>query len=54
MRQLTHLMAFDQLLFLRKIVFVHKPYPEMRSVVYVKRFQHAGQLGELKHNDNYK
>lgn len=42
-----HLLAFDKLPFRRKIVFVHKPYPEIRSAVYVKGFEQAGQVGEL-------
>lgn len=42
-----HLQVFDRLPFKRKIVFVHKPYPEIRSAVHVKGFENEGQVGEL-------
>ena len=42
-----HLMAFDGLHCRRKLMFVHKPYPEFSSAVYVRGFERDGQVGEL-------
>lgn len=42
-----HLMAFDRLNFRRKLMFVHKPYPEFSSAIYVKGYEGDGQVGEL-------
>lgn len=47
------LQAFDRLPFEHKMVFVHKPYPELRSAVYVKGFEREGQVGELYSLSHY-
>lgn len=41
------LQAFDQLPFANKIVFTHKPYPELSSAFYLKGFEQQGQVGDL-------
>lgn len=41
------LQAFDRLPFANKIVFTHKPYPEIASAFYVKGFEHQGEVGDL-------
>jgi len=47
------LQAFDRLPFEHKMAFVHKPYPELRSAVYVKGFEREGQVGELYSLSHY-
>nr|WP_314738908.1 DUF1919 domain-containing protein [uncultured Haemophilus sp.] len=39
--------AFDKLPFENKVVFTHKPYPEIRSSVYIKGFENQNQVGDL-------
>lgn len=41
------LAAFDQLPFKNKVVFTHKPYPELRSAFYIKGFEQQNQVGDL-------
>lgn len=41
------LLAFDQLPFKNKIVFTHKPYPELKSAFYIKGFEQQNQVGDL-------
>lgn len=41
------LVAFDNLPFARKVIFAHRPYPELRSAVYVKSDPAATQVAEL-------
>lgn len=41
------LQAFDRLPFANKIVFTHKPYPELNSAFYLKGFEQQGQVGDL-------
>lgn len=47
------LLAFDELPFERKMLFVHRPYPELRSAIYIKGFERAGQVGELYSLSHY-
>lgn len=42
-----HLRQFDQLPFKHKIVFTHKPYPEIKSSVYISDFEHNEMVGDL-------
>ncbi len=39
--------TFDSLPFKNKVIFTHKPYPEFRSVVYLKGFEKDGEVGIL-------
>lgn len=41
------LQAFDRLPFANKVVFTHKPYPEIASSFYIKGFEHRGEVGDL-------
>ena len=41
------LQDFDQLPFKHKVVFTHKPYPEIKSSFYIKGFEKQGQVGDL-------
>lgn len=41
------LVAFDQLPFKNKVVFTHKPYPELKSAFYIKGFEQQNQVGDL-------
>lgn len=41
------LQDFDQLPFKYKVVFTHKPYPEIKSSFYIKGFEKQGQVGDL-------
>ena len=41
------LQDFDQLPFKHKVVFTHKPYPEIKSSFYIKGFEKRGQVGNL-------
>lgn len=41
------LQAFDRLPFANKVVFTHKPYPEIASSFYIKGFEHQGEVGDL-------
>lgn len=41
------LVAFDQLPFKNKVVFTHKPYPELASAFYIKGFEHQNQVGDI-------
>lgn len=43
----AQLEAFDQLPYPRKIMFVHQPYPELRSAIYIKGDESAGEVAEL-------
>lgn len=38
---------FDRLPFENKVVFTHKPYPEIRSSIYIKGFENQNQVGDL-------
>lgn len=42
-----NLQDFDRLPFENKVVFTHKPYPEIRSSVYIKAFENQNQVGDL-------
>ncbi|QLB21471.1 hypothetical protein A6B43_08020 [Vespertiliibacter pulmonis] len=42
-----HLTQFDQLPFKHKIVFTHKPYPEIKSSFYISGFEHNEMVGDL-------
>ncbi|OOF63505.1 DUF1919 domain-containing protein [Rodentibacter pneumotropicus] len=42
-----NLVAFDQLPFKNKVVFTHKPYPELRTAFYIKGFEQHNQVGDL-------
>ncbi|WP_439257666.1 DUF1919 domain-containing protein [Lonepinella sp. BR2271] len=42
-----HLQQFDALPFANKVVFTHKPYPELKSAFYIKGFEQQGQVGDL-------
>lgn len=44
---LEHLAQFDQLPFKHKIVFTHKPYPEIKSSFYISGFEHNEMVGDL-------
>ncbi|OOF56962.1 DUF1919 domain-containing protein [Rodentibacter myodis] len=41
------LVAFDQLPFKNKVVFTHKPYPELASAFYIKGFENQNQVGDI-------
>ncbi len=41
------LVNFDNLPFANKVVFTHKPYPELSSAYYIKGFENAGEVGNL-------
>ena len=41
------LLAFDRLPFKNKVVFTHKPYPELKSAFYIKGFEQQNQVGDL-------
>lgn len=41
------LVAFDRLPFKNKVVFTHKPYPELGSAFYIKGFEQQNQVGDL-------
>ena len=41
------LVAFDKLPFKNKVVFTHKPYPELSSTFYIKGFEDQNQVGDL-------
>lgn len=41
------LQAFDRLPFKNKVVFTHKPYPELASACYIKGFEDAKEVGDL-------
>lgn len=41
------LKAFDSLPFKNKVIFTHKPYPELSSVCYIKGFEQQEQLGNI-------
>lgn len=43
----TDLRVFDALPYEHKVVFVHKPYPEIKSAFYIKGFEEDEQLGDL-------
>ena len=38
---------FDELPFKNKVIFTHKPYPDIRSAVYMKGFENDGEVGVL-------
>lgn len=42
-----HLKAFDALPYKNKVVFTHRPYPELKSAVYIKGFEQEEYVGEL-------
>lgn len=44
---MEHLMAFDALPYKNKVVFTHRPYPQIKSAVYIKGFENDGYVGEL-------
>ena len=39
--------AFDRLPFKNKVVFTHKPYPQLASAVYIPGFEQSDQVGDL-------
>ena len=41
------LQEFDRLPFENKVVFTHKPYPELKSAFYIKGFENQTQVGDL-------
>lgn len=41
------LLAFEQLPFNHKVVFTHKPYPELPSSFYIRGFEQQHQVGDL-------
>lgn len=41
------LQAFDKLPYPNKVVFTHKPYPELQSAYYIKGYEQEGQVGNL-------
>lgn len=41
------LQAFDALPYAHKVVFTHKPYPEIKSAFYIPGFEDAGEVGVL-------
>ncbi len=41
------LVAFDRLPFKNKVVFTHKPYPELQSAFYIKGFENQNQVGDI-------
>lgn len=42
-----NLQDFDRLPFDNKVVFTHKPYPEIASAFYIKGFENQGEVGDL-------
>lgn len=42
-----NLQDFDRLPFANKVVFTHKPYPEITSAFYIKGFENRGEVGDL-------
>lgn len=42
-----HLETFDRLPMKNKVVFTHKPYPEIRSAFYISGFEEYGCVGNL-------
>lgn len=42
-----NLQDFDRLPFANKVVFTHKPYPEIASSFYIKGFENQGEVGDL-------
>lgn len=42
-----NLAEFDRLSFKHKVVFTHKPYPELKSAFYIKGFEADSQVGDL-------
>ena len=42
-----HLQAFDNLPYPNKVVFTHKPYPELESAFYIKGFENENEVGDL-------
>ncbi|WP_426994791.1 DUF1919 domain-containing protein [Glaesserella parasuis] len=41
------LLEFEQLPFKNKVVFTHKPYPELTSAVYIQGFEQQQKIGDL-------
>ena len=41
------LQAFDNLPHPNKVVFTHKPYPELKSAFYIKGFENENEVGDL-------
>ena len=41
------LKAFDNLPYQNKVVFTHKPYPELKSAFYIKGFENENEVGDL-------
>ena len=41
------LQAFDNLPYPNKVVFTHKPYPELKSACYIKGFENENEVGDL-------
>ena len=41
------LQAFDNLPYPNKVVFTHKPYPELESAFYIKGFENENEVGDL-------
>ncbi|AUI67158.1 MULTISPECIES: DUF1919 domain-containing protein [Glaesserella] len=41
------LVEFEQLPFNNKVVFTHKPYPELKSAFYIQGFENQTQVGDL-------
>ena len=41
------LQALDNLPYPNKVVFTHKPYPELKSAFYIKGFENEGEVGDL-------
>ncbi len=42
-----HIAEFDALPYKNKVIFTHKPYPEFKSVFYIKEFENDGEVGIL-------
>ena len=42
-----HIKQFDALPLRHKVIFTHKPYPEFKSVCYIKGFENDGEVGVL-------
>ena len=45
------LKTFDALPYKHKVVFTHKPYPEIKSAFYIKGFEDKGEVGVLSDVD---
>lgn len=41
------LRKFDNLSYVNKVIFTHKPYPEIKSAFYIKGFEDESQVGDL-------